>query len=264
MNIEKIKSLISKIPLDSKWILPVSALLLTLTINTQIRSYKKEIGLNMQSVEVVVAKTNLQQTSKLEANHLETDTVALKHLPNGAIQASDLEKIIGQQLNQTIHPQEIITWSMLTSSVFNTSNKIPNGYRSIAIEVESTSSVGYTIQASDRVDLIATLNMKNQTQTLTLLENITVLAVGDEINNEQGQAYNTITLLVKPKQANLITHALSHGKISIALRNPDDISVSDGPHVIRDKDLKKPSSRHNASRSKRKIEIIKGLKSFSN
>ena len=99
------------------------------------------------------------------------------------------------------------------------------------------SSVSGLIRPNDHIDIIATFRFPNQegtdkleTVTLTLLQNVAVLAVGQDTDSApsrslQRQSYSSITLNVTPKEAEILGFAMQKGKLNLTLRNPSDVHV---------------------------------------
>jgi pilus assembly protein CpaB len=75
------------------------------------------------------------------------------------------------------------------------------------------------------------------TVTLTILQNVTVLATGKDTARSLTEAaiqtgggarrpssYSTVTLLVTPKEAEMLVFAMQKGRLTLTLRNPSDVS----------------------------------------
>jgi Flp pilus assembly protein CpaB len=116
--------------------------------------------------------------------------------------------------------------------------RTPPGKRAITINIDALSAVGGLVNAGDFVDIIAQLNVpdesdpkskKTDTVTTVLFQNIQVLAVGTnynplgetpayELQQQARQLY--VTLAVNPQEAGLLTFAQSNGKLQLSLRSP--------------------------------------------
>jgi len=91
----------------------------------------------------------------------------------------------------------------------------------VKVSVESAS--GGFIMPNDRVDVLLTRRIKNQTFTNTVLENVRVLAidqkyVADQNDSPAVRKLRTATLEVTPEQARVLTRVQSIGELSLALR----------------------------------------------
>ncbi|MGL5117121.1 MAG: Flp pilus assembly protein CpaB [Beijerinckiaceae bacterium] len=113
---------------------------------------------------------------------------------------------------------------------------LPTGMRAIAINIASSGakSAGGFILPNDRVDIIRTARddqatKLKQTDTFvseTILQNIRVLAIGQNIQERNGEKVvvgETATLELEPRQSEAIALAQRTGELSLALR-----SLSDG------------------------------------
>lgn len=99
------------------------------------------------------------------------------------------------------------------------------GRRAVSIPVDATSGNAGFIFPGDRVDLILTHAVTNQSvQTRaseTFVEDVRILAVDQMLDNPENKAVlaKTVTLEVSPKQAEEINLAKDLGKISLSLRS---------------------------------------------
>src|SRR5436309_1278085 len=94
------------------------------------------------------------------------------------------------------------------------------------------------MRPGDRVDIIATMPVDNsptsQKQSIILLQNVLVLAVGldTSVDPNKGNAGDQRELLlnvsVNIPDAQLIQLAQEKGRLSVALRNPDDVKITEG------------------------------------
>lgn len=106
--------------------------------------------------------------------------------------------------------------------------------RAVSINVSGAASVSGMVKPNDHIDVLGTFtfpNAKNgelELVTLTILQNVTVLATGKD-RTKSGQAnpnasYNTVTLEVTPREAEMLAFAEQiKGRLTLALRNPSDL-----------------------------------------
>jgi pilus assembly protein CpaB len=113
---------------------------------------------------------------------------------------------------------------------------LPAGMRAVAITIDSrgSSTAGGFILPNDRVDVIRIYRedeggaTNNPFTSETLLKNIRVLAIGQSIQEKDGQKVvvgETATLELDPKQAEVITLAQKVGQLSLALRSIADANT---------------------------------------
>ena len=116
------------------------------------------------------------------------------------------------------------------------------GYRAISVEVSEVKGATDFIQPRCRVDVVTTVIEEgaNKPVARTLLEDVTVLAVGSRMSpnaEPSAEPSRTITLLVTPPQAELLELATSTTKVRLIMRNSQDDSRL-GSHGTSVADLK--------------------------
>ncbi len=106
---------------------------------------------------------------------------------------------------------------------------IPPGMRAIAIGAGEVMAVGSTVKPGDRIDILATYTdpVAHQETTQMILQNVLVLAVNQGETDQQGKsgAKSSMTLAVKPEEAELLTAADRAGALRVALRGINEKSV---------------------------------------
>jgi pilus assembly protein CpaB len=125
---------------------------------------------------------------------------------------------------------------------------LPSGMRAVAINIVSSGarSAGGFVLPNDRVDIMrtgrddeATRSRQTETfQTETILRNIRVLAIGQNIQERNGEKVvvgETATLELEPRQAELIMLAQRSGELSLALRSLSDANnTAEAPAAARE------------------------------
>ena len=115
---------------------------------------------------------------------------------------------------------------------------LPQGYRAVAITIDAqgATSAGGFILPNDRVDIIRTMARndaqrpgESRIESETLIANVRVLAIGQNIQERNGERVVTgsnATLEVDPSQAELLAQAQRSGQISLALRSIADTGTA--------------------------------------
>jgi pilus assembly protein CpaB len=114
---------------------------------------------------------------------------------------------------------------------------LPSGKRAVAITIDTqgSTSAGNFVLPNDRVDVIRTVKLSASSGGVdsfaseTLLENIRVLAIGQNVQDKNGQTVvvgSTATLEVDPKQAETLVLAQRGGQLSLALRSMLDAQAT--------------------------------------
>jgi pilus assembly protein CpaB len=106
---------------------------------------------------------------------------------------------------------------------------LPAGMRASSTPIREETAAGGFILPNDRVDVILTHKIKvgsrEEHASEAVLRNVRVLAIGQEIENKDGEKVatgKTATLELAPQQAEVLALAQSMGEISLLLRSLAD------------------------------------------
>jgi pilus assembly protein CpaB len=106
---------------------------------------------------------------------------------------------------------------------------LPSGMRAISTPIKEETAAGGFILPNDRVDVILSHKMKVGSKDTpvseAVLRNVRVLAIGQQIENKDGEKVatgKTATLELTPRQTEVLTLAQSMGEISLSLRSLAD------------------------------------------
>jgi len=165
------------------------------------------------------------------------------------VKSADLDRVLGKKLAFNVKRGSVLLWQDISGYDDNRqrglTGVVPAGMRAISVAVDSTSSVTNQIRPNNHVDIIGTFkfpSMKDDkeldTITLTLLQDVTVLATGQELANALGspvllqrgsapgpRGYNTLTLSLSPKEVEMVIFAAQKGRLDFSLRNFEDSST---------------------------------------
>ncbi|MDX1980538.1 MAG: Flp pilus assembly protein CpaB [Bryobacteraceae bacterium] len=193
-------------------------------------------------VKVVAAARDMAAGTRLKGADVKLVTVAEKDLPKSAM--ADLKLAEERVLLFPVNANEPISANKLSgqAGVEGLASTIEPGKRAVSVPFNDSSGAGGLVQPRSHVDVLFTrTGSMNEAVTTVVLENVVVLAIGR--NTEVGSvaapaasggstttpsssASRAATLLVTPQQAAKLEFARQQGKISLALRNPLDSSVS--------------------------------------
>ena len=158
-----------------------------------------------------------------------------------AIEEEDHRILIGKKIVRSLKRDTVIWWSDIEGGgpeMRGLSHDIKKEMRGFSVNVSGAASVSGMVQPNDHVDVLGTFTFPSkevpgemELVTLTILQNVLVLATGKETaksrlyaSNASGSSYNTVTLEVTPREVEMLVFADNiKGRISLALRNPDDI-----------------------------------------
>jgi pilus assembly protein CpaB len=113
---------------------------------------------------------------------------------------------------------------------------LPAGMRAISTEISPETGAGGFILPNDRVDVILSRREKNASRpnapdavvSEVILPNVRVLAIDQAPKEKDGQntvVGKTVTLELKPEQAETLARARQTGTLSLALRSIGDINM---------------------------------------
>ena len=209
-----------------------------------IDSYRSQV--NEERVEMAFAETNLRAGETLVQNKVRIDRISGKTARAGDIPLWRLSQLLGTKLVRDVPAGNVLN----EEDFFKPMDQIPfTGevalrFRAITIPVDQVTGVAGLIKPHDRVDVLATIaypsnapsGNRNVLETLTVLENITVLAIDnrtaqydtlpDRFRKEGRSGYTSVTLSVTPQEARILklAQAMSQGMLTLVLRNPADDS----------------------------------------
>ncbi|MEX2119111.1 MAG: Flp pilus assembly protein CpaB [Pirellulales bacterium] len=191
-----------------------------------------------ETVPVLVTLGEIGIGDPLKPEMLKLEQWPKNNVPSGAL--GKLEDIEGRVTRVRFYPGEpVLDAKLLGKGEKGTaaSGHIPTGMRVVSVRVDAVSSSSGLILPGDRVDVLVhvTENQNKgipQTSTRTFLQNVKVFAVDDLFNrnkDESAMAAKTISLLVTPKQAELVMLATQLGTLQLVMRSNTDESNSDAP-----------------------------------
>ena len=199
-------------------------------------SSEKAVRAGWELVPAVVANEDLEAGTEVDVDNIAVRKVPEDFVTKSVIRPENVQHILGQRLAVDIKRGDLLLWSHFQESreFERLSTLVQPKYRAISIKVNEESSVSQWIRPNDHVDVLGTFRdpQNNQMMTVTLLQNVIVLATGKIAPTttttglpREERMYPSITLLVLPEEAEILTLAQEMGNLYATLRNPDDISV---------------------------------------
>jgi pilus assembly protein CpaB len=236
--------------MKSKLILALSiasGILAMFLMQYYINAYKRKINLQFQMVTVVAAGENLPVGTTLTRDKLGHKEVSKFSVSARNLMLDQVNMIVGRKLRNSVTRGTPLLWSDVVgdeSRGGSLAAMVNEGERAVSIPVDMVSSVTGHVEPNDHVDILGTFTFPSvkgdpqlDTVTLTILQNVTVLATGKETARSLMEGaialggaarkpanYSTVTLLVTPKEAEMLVFALQKGRLSLTLRNVGDVS----------------------------------------
>jgi pilus assembly protein CpaB len=195
-------------------------------------------------VDVLVAARELQPMSVID-----TAAVVVKKVPKSQVPLNALlnpVQVVGKVLTDRMLPDQAFTKSCFAREGTGVylATAVPPGKRAMSITLTDWSGMAGLLYPGSVVDVIVSFKTlgidpkrtETELNSTTLMQGLQVLAIGsqsvadDEYKDKEAGALaqrgqiNTrmVTLLVEPKQAEILQLAMQAGSVSLAMRNPLD------------------------------------------
>ncbi len=184
--------------------------------------------------DVVLAARAMNVGISIKASDVHLGKVPASAFPHGGF--SRIEDVVDRPVVSNILAEEPVLNGRLATkgSGFGLAPVIPMGMRAVTVRVNDVVGVAGFVLPGMHVDVLVTGHppQSSSTVTTTCLQNILVLSAGTTMQaDSRGQAMPspTVTLLVNPAQAEVLTLASSDGRIQLVLRNPSDQGIPKTP-----------------------------------
>lgn len=200
---------------------------------------KIDVPSSVESKPLVIAATDIPARSIVKKDHLQIIDIPVEGYPQGG--AASVEDVAGKVILLNLTKSDVVLSPMLEavpqSNRIETANNsysliVPQGKRAVAVPVGLAGGVNYRVKPGDRVDVLITMDIKNEegdSLTITSLaaQDVLVLNTGDNIqkDTEKIQASASYILALSVPQAMSVTLGSEKGSIRLILRNPVDKEI---------------------------------------
>lgn len=255
------------------------AALLLYLYGAKIDDEKQQLLANQ--VEVVKAARDIPAGTPLTKDRITTEKVPRRFLPPNPLMRDEVDIYLGTPLAVNVEEGAMILTSDFSVSEVarNLSSKIPPDERAMSLPVDTVSGVSGLLRPGDRVDILGTFPVSNEDEvipeaggrksvgyvTMTLLQNVTLLAVGTEISDAvsssgrsggSNRGYSTVTASVTVDEAELLTIAQTRGELTLLLRHSDDVEIG----TVKRKTLRQVLENLEVLNKERKKRVIRRKK----
>ena len=195
----------------------------------------------LQTVDVLVAKSDIGLGQSVKPEDLQWQTWPTATASANLIRRSDrpnaTTEIVGQIARAPFISGEPIREQKLVKADGSgfMAAILPTGMRAVSTEITPETGAGGFILPNDRIDVILSKHEKNPdrtgtetVQSETVLTNIRVLAIDQAPKEKDGQnavVGRTVTLELKPEQAETLARVRQSGTLSLALRSIADVNL---------------------------------------
>jgi pilus assembly protein CpaB len=238
--------------------------------NKYLRDERDKLYAGAEKVRVLAAARDLPAGTVLKFEDLGSKSLYKSAVGENVYRPEDLDVVQGKRLNYGLKKGEPLWGAYVDVPArgrYGLAPAIQTGLRAVSIAVGGSQAVSGLVQPNDRVDILGTFSFpsrthpgENETVTLTVLQDVTVLATGtrlgkaDYASREGGSGssgYSTVTLEVTPREAELLVFAQQvKGQLVLSLRNPEDASFEKNMPEVDFKHLEQSLPEYNTFRQR--------------
>jgi pilus assembly protein CpaB len=206
-----------------------------------VRPPPTEPVVQLQTVDVLVAKSDIGLGQSVSVENLQWQTWPAATANNNFIRRNERPEAT-REVSGSIARAPFLAGEPIREQKLVKANGsgfmaaiLPTGMRAISTEISPESGAGGFILPNDRVDVILSKREKNSDRngpdTITseiILTNVRVLAIDQAPKEKDGQnavVGKTVTLELKPEQAETLARARQSGTLALALRSIADINT---------------------------------------
>lgn len=190
-------------------------------------------------VKLLVARKQIEPGTVVTEEMLAVRVVPAAYVETRAVREAEKSRVVGLRMGTPVQANQTLLWTDLAITADDKrdlSSLVQPGMRAVGVRAANDDRTFALIRPGDRVDVIATLPVEGSSarQSLVLLQNVLVLAVGIETSNDSNksgapaQQDLILNLSLTIPEAQLVALAQEKGRLSVALRNPDDLKTTDG------------------------------------
>ena len=209
----------------------------------KLQKLKDDIARGTRQVQIVVARADIPGGTAVSLDDLELTPMPEAFVPEQAVTTQDeVKMIVGKKTLLEVKAHKPLLWSNIEGGAQAGQGLAPtitHRMRAISLAIGGSAAVSGMVQPNDRVDVLGTFSFPSkvpgemETVTLTVLQDVTILATGQTLAKEKVFArkraatsgYSTVTVEVTPREAELLVFAQQmKGSLTLALRNPSDNS----------------------------------------
>jgi len=198
----------------------------------------------LQTVDVLVAKADIGLGQSVTAENLQWQTWPAATASNNFIRRNERPDATTQVAGSIARAPFIAGEPIREPKLVKAPGSgfmaaiLPTGMRAVSTEISPETGAGGFILPNDRVDVILSKREKNPDRagpsdvinSEIILSNVRVLAIDQAPKEKDGQnavVGKTVTLEVKPEQAETLARARQSGTLSLALRSIADLNAVD-------------------------------------
>jgi len=208
----------------------------------KIDELRESIRRTMRHIPVVVAKRDIPGGTRIDKDDLRKSEIPEISAPDRVVTPDMANMILGKKTVFDVRAKKPILWYDIEGGAPAAQGLAPmikHRMRAVTLQISGSAAVSGMVQPNDRIDVLGTFSFPSktvpgtmETVTLTVLQDVTVLATGQRLAKEsfdsrrrsRSRSYNSVTLEVTPREAELLVFAQqTKGSLWLTLRNPSDV-----------------------------------------
>ena len=224
----------------------VVGILAFILTNNHLSGLREDLYRGAAKKLIIVANRDLPSGATLELSDIAQREEFASAVGDNIFTPNEIDTVVGKRLKMPINRGNPLLWSHVDLPENRISGLVPTirvGLRALSVPISGAAGVSGLVQPNDRVDILGTFSFPSATNpeelesvTLTLLQDVSVLATGQRMARDaigaaydrRAAGYSTVTFEVTPREAELLVFAQHvKGQLSLALRNPEDVSYED-------------------------------------
>ena len=244
-------------------------------LSTQAAVTRQRLAGQYVTREVLVAATALPAGATLAAAMLARRAVPERFLASDVLEAGGATEVLGRKLGRALNGGEPVTASSLSvPAAVELSSLVDPGLRALTIPVDESSAAAGLISPGDYVDLLFVTHAEETgsgaASVRPLLQAVRVVATGQQLQHRStldgageesaasaGASYATVTLHVRPEDAERVLLAQRLGELAVLLRPAGDSEPTALPAVDA-ANLFGGSAYHQAAANPARVQFIVG------
>lgn len=206
----------------------------------EVARWKEDFNRRHSKIAAVGVKRDIPSGTALTRDDIGGIMIFENAYREQVVKAEDNLALIGRKTIRPLKANTVVFWSDIEGGEPGSqglARDVKTRMRAISVNVSGSGSVSGMVAPNDHVDVLGTFSFPSRSVqgemelvTLTMLQDVLVLATGREtaktrlFSPGRGASYNMVTLEVTPREAEMLVFAEQiKGRISLALRNPDDV-----------------------------------------
>ncbi len=227
-----------------------------LLVWSYLRKFEEEASGGTRVGVLAVLRT-LEPGAPIRNEDLAERWIPQAYVESRAVRVGDRPRIVNLRVSTPLDAQQVLMWTDIVVANDDqraVSGLVQPGMRAVTIRAEGKASS--LVHPGDRVDVLATFSQPgsgDQRAAVVLLQNVLVLGRGNEPSSGAARTStdgSDLALSLSLQNAQVLAVASDKGKLSVALRSPEDLRIQEGLVDISSSILVEPEKRAAAVRSR--------------